>query len=145
MDCLQINNAGSIMSQRDVNAEGLEKSFATNVLGESVWEDRWGGETGTAVKSSFRLLVSPTRSLHSHQEPHSSAGEERRPQSGESATPPPTTAAVVAKAVAIHHPNYMEWIRLRGCLMGQKQPGSERTQQRLLPLFYLMACLFLRR
>ncbi|TNN01280.1 hypothetical protein fugu_010662 [Takifugu bimaculatus] len=31
--CLQINNAGSIMSQRDVNAEGLEKSFATNVLG----------------------------------------------------------------------------------------------------------------
>ncbi|XP_069003573.1 DHRS-12_like_SDR_c-like domain-containing protein isoform X1 [Embiotoca jacksoni] len=28
-----INNAGSIMSQRDVNAEGLEKSFATNVLG----------------------------------------------------------------------------------------------------------------
>lgn len=32
---MQINNAGSIMSQRDVNAEGLEKSFATNVLGES--------------------------------------------------------------------------------------------------------------
>ncbi|CAG6007900.1 unnamed protein product [Menidia menidia] len=28
-----INNAGSIMSQRDVNAEGLEKSFAINVLG----------------------------------------------------------------------------------------------------------------
>ncbi|XP_061637607.1 DHRS-12_like_SDR_c-like domain-containing protein [Phyllopteryx taeniolatus] len=28
-----INNAGGIMSQRDVNAEGLEKSFATNVLG----------------------------------------------------------------------------------------------------------------
>ncbi|XP_012718640.2 DHRS-12_like_SDR_c-like domain-containing protein isoform X1 [Fundulus heteroclitus] len=28
-----INNAGSIMSQRDVNAEGLEKSFAVNVLG----------------------------------------------------------------------------------------------------------------
>ncbi|XP_039986914.1 DHRS-12_like_SDR_c-like domain-containing protein [Xiphias gladius] len=28
-----INNAGSIMSQRDMNAEGLEKSFATNVLG----------------------------------------------------------------------------------------------------------------
>ncbi|KAF7646909.1 hypothetical protein LDENG_00180580 [Lucifuga dentata] len=28
-----INNAGAIMSQRDVNAEGLEKSFATNVLG----------------------------------------------------------------------------------------------------------------
>ncbi|TMS07350.1 Dehydrogenase/reductase SDR family member 12 [Larimichthys crocea] len=27
-----INNAGAIMSQRDVNAEGLEKSFATNVL-----------------------------------------------------------------------------------------------------------------
>ncbi|XP_007562652.1 DHRS-12_like_SDR_c-like domain-containing protein isoform X2 [Poecilia latipinna] len=27
-----INNAGSIMSQRDVNAEGLEKSFAVNVL-----------------------------------------------------------------------------------------------------------------
>ena len=32
---VQINNAGSIMSQRDVNAEGLEKSFALNVLGES--------------------------------------------------------------------------------------------------------------
>lgn len=32
---MQINNAGAIMSQRDVNAEGLEKSFATNVLGES--------------------------------------------------------------------------------------------------------------
>ncbi|XP_056297741.1 DHRS-12_like_SDR_c-like domain-containing protein [Pseudoliparis swirei] len=28
-----INNAGSIMSQRDVNAEELEKSFAANVLG----------------------------------------------------------------------------------------------------------------
>ncbi|KAM6969761.1 DHRS-12_like_SDR_c-like domain-containing protein [Aplochiton taeniatus] len=28
-----INNAGCIMSQRDVNAEGLEKSFASNVLG----------------------------------------------------------------------------------------------------------------
>lgn len=42
--CLQINNAGSIMSQRDVNAEGLEKSFATNVLGESVSEDRWEGK-----------------------------------------------------------------------------------------------------
>ncbi|KAM8903868.1 DHRS-12_like_SDR_c-like domain-containing protein [Spinachia spinachia] len=28
-----INNAGAIMSQRDVNAEGLEKSFASNVLG----------------------------------------------------------------------------------------------------------------
>ncbi|KAG7237196.1 hypothetical protein INR49_032694 [Caranx melampygus] len=28
-----INNAGAIMSQRDVNVEGLEKSFATNVLG----------------------------------------------------------------------------------------------------------------
>ncbi|XP_055022970.1 DHRS-12_like_SDR_c-like domain-containing protein isoform X1 [Boleophthalmus pectinirostris] len=28
-----INNAGAIMSQREVNAEGLEKSFATNVLG----------------------------------------------------------------------------------------------------------------
>ncbi|XP_037534379.1 DHRS-12_like_SDR_c-like domain-containing protein [Nematolebias whitei] len=28
-----INNAGAIMSQRDVNAEGLEKSFAVNVLG----------------------------------------------------------------------------------------------------------------
>ncbi|CAI5694610.1 unnamed protein product [Oreochromis niloticus] len=28
-----INNAGVIMSQRDLNAEGLEKSFATNVLG----------------------------------------------------------------------------------------------------------------
>uniref|UniRef100_A0A3Q2W550 Dehydrogenase/reductase 12-like a n=1 Tax=Haplochromis burtoni TaxID=8153 RepID=A0A3Q2W550_HAPBU len=28
-----INNAGAIMSQRDLNAEGLEKSFATNVLG----------------------------------------------------------------------------------------------------------------
>uniref|UniRef100_A0A8D0ALA7 Dehydrogenase/reductase 12-like a n=1 Tax=Sander lucioperca TaxID=283035 RepID=A0A8D0ALA7_SANLU len=27
-----INNAGSIMSQRDTNAEGLEKSFASNVL-----------------------------------------------------------------------------------------------------------------
>ncbi|XP_037322068.1 DHRS-12_like_SDR_c-like domain-containing protein [Pungitius pungitius] len=28
-----INNAGAIMSERDVNAEGLEKSFASNVLG----------------------------------------------------------------------------------------------------------------
>jgi len=37
----QINNAGSIMSQRDVNAEELEKSFAANVLGES--EVRGGG------------------------------------------------------------------------------------------------------
>lgn len=38
---VQINNAGSIMSQRDVNAEGLEKSFATNVLGES--KVKWSG------------------------------------------------------------------------------------------------------
>lgn len=28
-----VNNAGAIMSEREVNAEGLEKSFATNVLG----------------------------------------------------------------------------------------------------------------
>uniref|UniRef100_A0A8C6S4R6 Flj13639 n=1 Tax=Neogobius melanostomus TaxID=47308 RepID=A0A8C6S4R6_9GOBI len=28
-----VNNAGAIMNQREVNAEGLEKSFATNVLG----------------------------------------------------------------------------------------------------------------
>ncbi|XP_063762814.1 DHRS-12_like_SDR_c-like domain-containing protein isoform X2 [Eleginops maclovinus] len=28
-----INNAGAIMSEREVNTEGLEKSFATNVLG----------------------------------------------------------------------------------------------------------------
>ncbi|XP_077421671.1 DHRS-12_like_SDR_c-like domain-containing protein [Vanacampus margaritifer] len=28
-----INNAGSMMSEREVNAEGLEKGFATNVLG----------------------------------------------------------------------------------------------------------------
>lgn len=39
-DCTQINNAGAIMSQRDVNAEGLEKSFATNVLGESAPEQQ---------------------------------------------------------------------------------------------------------
>lgn len=32
------------MSQRDVNAEGLEKSFATNVLGES--EGRREGKMG---------------------------------------------------------------------------------------------------
>uniref|UniRef100_A0A8C8IG84 Flj13639 n=1 Tax=Oncorhynchus tshawytscha TaxID=74940 RepID=A0A8C8IG84_ONCTS len=30
---LLINNAGCIMSERDVNAEGLEKSFASNVMG----------------------------------------------------------------------------------------------------------------
>lgn len=35
LSSVQINNSGSIMSQRDVNAEGLEMSFATNVLGES--------------------------------------------------------------------------------------------------------------
>lgn len=40
LTCVQINNAGSIMSQRDVNTEGLEKSFATNVLGElKVWSE----------------------------------------------------------------------------------------------------------
>lgn len=32
------------MSQREVNAEGLEKSFATNVLGESVSEEGWEGK-----------------------------------------------------------------------------------------------------
>uniref|UniRef100_A0A673WND2 Dehydrogenase/reductase 12-like a n=1 Tax=Salmo trutta TaxID=8032 RepID=A0A673WND2_SALTR len=31
-----INNAGCIMSERDVNAEGLEKSFASNVMGECI-------------------------------------------------------------------------------------------------------------
>lgn len=47
------------MSQRDVNAEGLEKSFATNVLGESnVWlrfeENINGKETwGLVMKSVF--------------------------------------------------------------------------------------------
>lgn len=56
---VQINNAGSIMSQRDVNVEGLEKSFATNVLGESnVWlrfeENIKGKETwGLVMKSVF--------------------------------------------------------------------------------------------
>lgn len=84
---MQINNAGSIMSQRDVNAEGLEKSFATNVLGESKSGERWEGNMGMAMKISFYLLILFTRSLHSHQESHSSAGEERRPQSGESGLP----------------------------------------------------------
>lgn len=55
-NCMQINNAGSIMSQRDVNAEGLEKSFATNVLGESEPEERWEGKTGTAVSISRVIL-----------------------------------------------------------------------------------------
>lgn len=40
------------MSQRDVNAEGLEKSFATNVLGESV-SGRMGGKDEAVMKSSF--------------------------------------------------------------------------------------------
>lgn len=31
---LQINNAGSVMIKREVNAEGIEKSFASNSLGE---------------------------------------------------------------------------------------------------------------
>lgn len=56
--CLQINNAGSIMSQRDVNAEGLEKSFATNVLGESVSEEGWeGGKEEAVTKPSFSSLL----------------------------------------------------------------------------------------
>lgn len=38
------------MSQRDVNAEGLEKSFATNVLGEAESEERWEGKMGMARK-----------------------------------------------------------------------------------------------
>lgn len=88
LNCLQINNAGSIMSQREVNAEGLEKSFATNVLGESDSEQRWEGRMGGwARKIVFYSLILFTRSLHSHQESHSSAGEERRPQSGESGLP----------------------------------------------------------
>lgn len=45
------------MSQRDVNAEGLEKSFATNVLGESVSEDGWEGKMRLVVKSSFSSLL----------------------------------------------------------------------------------------
>lgn len=50
--CMQINNAGSIMSQRDVNAEGLEKSFATNVLGESVG-GTMGGQDGNGDEASL--------------------------------------------------------------------------------------------
>lgn len=70
------------MSQRDVNAEGLEKSFAVNVLGESqhkheVWR-RWPlGEDGNDSETLCRYL-------HPHQEPCSFAGEESRSQSGES-------------------------------------------------------------
>lgn len=45
------------MSQRDVNAEGLEKSFATNVLGESVSEQRWEGKMRLVMKSSFSSLL----------------------------------------------------------------------------------------
>lgn len=70
------------MGQRDVNAEGLEKSFATNVLGES--EQWWRGKDGDGDED---LILFPTRSLHSHQESHPPAGEERRPQSGESDLP----------------------------------------------------------
>lgn len=56
---MQINNAGSIMSQRDVNAEGLEKSFATNVLGESsvrVRRTTFIGNRGMVMKVCFCLL-----------------------------------------------------------------------------------------
>lgn len=46
------------MSQRDVNAEGLEKSFATNVLGESVSEEGWeGGKEEAVTKPSFSSLL----------------------------------------------------------------------------------------
>lgn len=68
------------MSQRDVNAEGLEKSFATNVLGESTAsaEARKGPRMtikgGDCHKEGF---LSPARSLYSDQEPHPPAGEER--------------------------------------------------------------------
>lgn len=90
LHCVQINNAGSIMSQRDVNAEGLEKSFATNVLGESgfrgeVWVKRTPvrrRDLGWCQVLVFFSLI--FRCLYSHQESHSPAGEERGPQSGES-------------------------------------------------------------
>lgn len=84
---VQINNAGSIMSQREVNAEGLEKSFATNVLGESRESaEVWKGplmtiKGGDCHKDGF---LSSARHLYSDQEPHSPAGEERWSQSGES-------------------------------------------------------------
>lgn len=90
---VQINNAGAIMSQRDINAEGLEKSFATNVLGESsvrVTTTLMGKRDGDGYAGFFFFFVLmfysvclSSRSLHSHQESHSPSGEERRPQSGE--------------------------------------------------------------
>ena len=75
------------MSQRDVNAEGLEKSFATNVLGK--WKVSVGGVRRVwdrCEKCSFSPPRLSVRCLHPHQESHSSAGEERRSQSGESET-----------------------------------------------------------
>uniref|UniRef100_A0A673WKF2 Dehydrogenase/reductase 12-like a n=1 Tax=Salmo trutta TaxID=8032 RepID=A0A673WKF2_SALTR len=44
-----INNAGCIMSERDVNAEGLEKSFASNVMGP----DSLTGEECRAKSGEF--------------------------------------------------------------------------------------------
>lgn len=73
------------MSQRDVNAEGLEKSFAINVLGQSSVrdEDNLAGKKKMGGVTELFCLFVLTRNLHSHQESHSLAGEERRPQSGE--------------------------------------------------------------
>lgn len=69
------------MSERDVNAEGLEKSFATNVMGESMTEVNVN--TSVSIPFERHTSLSISRCVYPDQGTDSFTGEECRAQSGE--------------------------------------------------------------
>lgn len=68
-----------MMTKREVNGEGLEKSFASNSLGEKRTQTAQYHITACHVLSTrlmSRVCVLSYSRLHPHQESHSTAGEE---------------------------------------------------------------------
>lgn len=73
----QINNAGCMVHKRELNAEGLEKNFATNTMGET---SLWGSNSSRQVTVlSLWLLF---RSLRPHPVSHTTSREEPGSQGG---------------------------------------------------------------
>lgn len=75
----QINNAGCMVHKRELNAEGLEKNFATNTMGETSF---WGSNSAVQV-----TVLSLFRSLHPHPRSHTTSTEEPGSQGGMNTTP----------------------------------------------------------
>lgn len=74
----QINNAGCMVHKRELNAEGLEKNFATNTMGEASF---WGSNSA-AQRTLLTLWLHIFSGVHPHPHSHSTSPEEPGSQGG---------------------------------------------------------------